>query len=424
MLYQKRLFVALLLALLGAIACVKTIDNPRAELDTEDSHAAELDAVNDVERDSDLELVFPDQGDDDPIDDEASDGADAVACVEGSRRCHLASFEQCTMGAWVELEFCGAASLCLQEQGCVACNPLNPRVCVGDNVYSCSEQGEIGALLEKCSTQACVGGNCVEDLCPSQARPIYLMDIENQLLSFDPASENLEFVALGQVTCPAAPALEGWSNTEPLPYSMSVDRHARAWILYTSGEIFWVDLTDTALHCERSDFVPASAGMEAFGMSFVANEAGAWSETLFVAGGQVGQIASGNFGQIDPSTLQLSTIAPIPNVEQAPELTGSGNASWYGYFPGVESSYIAEIDKGQGTLLQTWSLPPLDAVAAAWAFAHWGGDFYIFVAVREGEAIDNRVIKLDPSTGQTETVLEDQAYTVVGAGVSICAPIN
>ncbi len=51
------------------------------------------------------------------------------------------------------------------------------------------------------------------------------------------------------------------------------------------------------------------------------------------------------------------------------------------------------------------------------AIAWWGGFFYIFT----GLSRNTEVTRYDPKTGQTQTVAEiDQ--TIVGAGVSTCAP--
>ena len=60
----------------------------------------------------------------------------------------------------------------------------------------------------------------------------------------------------------------------------------------------------------------------------------------------------------------------------------------------------------------------------AWAFAHWGGRFYIFTThstLFGGES--SKVLRLDPTTGKVTTLLNSSPYRVVGAGVSTCAPV-
>jgi len=71
--------------------------------------------------------------------------------------------------------------------------------------------------------------------CPVEARPIYVVDAtvagnraDFKLLRFEP--EQATFTAIGQLDCPSA--------RDATPFSMSVDRRGRAWVLYSSGEIF------------------------------------------------------------------------------------------------------------------------------------------------------------------------------------------
>ncbi len=59
---------------------------------------------------------------------------------------------------------------------------------------------------------------------------------------------------------------------------------------------------------------------------------------------------------------------------------------------------------------------------SAWAFAFWGGRYYVFI--EETLAPSTDVWRLDPSDGSFERVLEDTGYRIVGAGVSTCAPVE
>jgi hypothetical protein len=54
----------------------------------------------------------------------------------------------------------------------------------------------------------------------------------------------------------------------------------------------------------------------------------------------------------------------------------------------------------------------------AYAFAFWGGDFYVFTGT-EGTTT---VTKWDPAAG-TESFHATLPATIVGAGVSTCAPL-
>src|SRR5262245_15466910 len=72
---------------------------------------------------------------------------------------------------------------------------------------------------------------------------IYVADDLHTLVSFDPEAERSRFTPIGRFDCPTSPAWPGWPGAL-VPFSVAVDRAGRAWVLYTSGELFWVDTTD------------------------------------------------------------------------------------------------------------------------------------------------------------------------------------
>jgi hypothetical protein len=79
---------------------------------------------------------------------------------------------------------------------------------------------------------------------------------------------------------------------------MAVDRTARAWVLYSSGEIFWVNTVDGS--CKPSGFARRQNGFETFGMGFVSNAEGSENETLFLAGGPYDNQRVANLASVDP----------------------------------------------------------------------------------------------------------------------------
>jgi hypothetical protein len=52
-------------------------------------------------------------------------------------------------------------------------------------------------------------------------------------------------------------------------------------------------------------------------------------------------------------------------------------------------------------------------------FAFWGGNFWLFTASGGAAKVDT----FDTATSTTTTVLPNIGFTVVGAGVSTCAPV-
>jgi outer membrane protein assembly factor BamB len=70
---------------------------------------------------------------------------------------------------------------------------------------------------------------------------------------------------------------------------------------------------------------------------------------------------------------------PVGTVQDWPELTGTGDAELWGFFPSEVTPRIAKIDKTNGSELQTFPLPTLTGMPMAWAFAFFGGDFFEFL---------------------------------------------
>ena len=159
-------------------------------------------------------------------------------------------------------------------------------------------------------------------------------------------------------------------------------------------------------------------GFTTFGMGFVSDAVGARTEMLYIGNNMNG---TKGLGRIDPTSLMLSKFADFPpGVSASPEMSGTGNAEWYGYFPSTTAGQhiIVRLNKNNGTFDTTWQLPPLPAAPNAWAFAHWGGRYYQFVT----NGGKNQIRRYDPSTQMNVVVQDNTAYRIVGAGVSTCAP--
>jgi hypothetical protein len=341
-------------------------------------------------------------------------------CQNGEGYCDYGKYRECRDGQYVDAETCVDPQVCVDNLGCVACNPAFGNVCQGNEVHTCSSEGAIGGLVTVCLTTACVSGSC-ETGCSAESQLIYVVDDDYRLMSFNPQNAASAFTELGTMPCSPGSSWPAWGSGTGTPFSMSVDRSARAWVLYTSGEIFFVDVRTLA--CQRCSFSPGASGFQLFGMGFASDTAGSESEKLYIAGGSAGALGDGNVAMLDPSSLAIQVLGPIPDAENSPELTGTGDAKLYGYFPGTAQTFVAELNKATGAVVQQWSLPPLNGTVRAWAFAHWGGKFYIFVSTQILAVTHNNVLRLDPATGQTETFLAETPYTVVGAGVSTCAPV-
>jgi hypothetical protein len=88
--------------------------------------------------------------------------------------------------------------------------------------------------------------------------------------------------------------------------------------------------------------------------------------------------------------------------------------------PDATSSRVVKFDKVTGGAITTYNLPTLAATGAGYAFAHWGGDFWVFL-IKMGEP-STTVYQVDGTNGTIKGTTPTTARTIVGAGVSTCAP--
>jgi hypothetical protein len=283
--------------------------------------------------------------------------------------------------------------------------------CAGEST-SCPDAGPGGS-----------GGGGGDDDCADGARLVYVVTDADDLLRFETDGDQYAFTPIGHLSCPSGPEWPARGGGPSHPYSMSVARDGRAWVLYTSGEIFTVSTVDAS--CAATSFPPDAGRFELFGMGFVADAAGTDAEHLYIAGGPATSPGEGSLGRIAPGSLAVDVRAPLVRGEFAPELSGTSAGELYAYYPGTSDTYVARLDPGSAQLATRWPLPALVGVPTGWAFAHWGGRFYVFittVTIGSG-ATDARVLRLDPATGAVDVVLSGLAFKIVGAGVSTCAPI-
>ncbi len=344
-------------------------------------------------------------------------GPSVEACAEaGATRCRGLVHQSCQDGAWTTDQTCPSA--CDDALGCVDCVPAQRRVCIAENVRACTDEGLIGGVLETCDAEhPCSDGYCGG--CAANTDRIYLLDAGAHLFSFDPRT--LALTDIGAIDCPTA----GGAS----PYSMAVDRHGQAWVLYDSGEIVLVDVADAS--CRTTDFAPDQDRFHTFGMGFVSESQGG-AETLYIAGGPDLQTAVSDtrLATIDTATLEVHEVGSLTVLDQYyPELSGDGAGGLYGYFPSTTYPSRVSVIRRDSARIG----PTLDAVQvdegdqiSAWAFARWGGAFYLFVTISSFASglppSGAEIYRLDPDTGEVTFLLSDY-HTFVGAGVSTCAPI-
>jgi hypothetical protein len=273
--------------------------------------------------------------------------------------------------------------------------------------------GGLGGVFDAGGTGGSTGDGCAEE-----TRFVYVVDSDNKLYKFDPSIQsNAAFQLIGTMGC------EGGDG----PNSMSVGRDGYAYVLYGTQDpfstnaydcagVFKVDIK-TAACAGPSAFQCGSAGFEKFGMGFSTDTAGSTAEALYLSNS-----LSPKLGKVELTTGQVTVVGNQPG---AAEFTGNANGELWGFFPDQQPPAVLQVDKSNGAILTTYSLstlPPLGVGGYAYAFAFWGGSFYIFYQVDDYDTSTN-VWKLDAG-GAVSKYIPNTGLRIVGAGVSTCAPVE
>lgn len=246
-----------------------------------------------------------------------------------------------------------------------------------------------------------VGGTGGAAGCSAATQLVYVFTTANEIWSFDPP--NKKFTKVATPDCPP-----GSAN------SMAIDRDLVAWLNYIGG-IYRFDLK-TKKGCQASG-INLPSGYSQVGMGFSTDAVGSTSETLYIDG-----IGGGGLAKVDlaaKSVIKLGNFANDPNLSgESAELTGTGDARLFGYFTTSPNVRVAELDKSNGNVLSDFELkgvsPPSD-----WAFSFWGGDFYLYAS----DGGNSHVVHYDPIKKTVDSAyVPDTGMTIIGAGVSTCAP--
>jgi hypothetical protein len=248
--------------------------------------------------------------------------------------------------------------------------------------------------------------------CPVGSNLVYVWDLDNVIHSFDPLAKTFATVAM--------PDCDAFS-----PNSMAIDRNLVAWLNYLepgnsspNDYIYKFDLK-TGTGCQPSG-IPDPGGFSQVGMGFSTDAVGGNTETLYVDG-----IGGAGLARVD---MASKTIIPIGdfgndvNLEgQSCELTGTGNATLFGYFTTSPYVRVAQLNKTNANEISdkvlTGFTPPED-----WAFSFFGGDFYMYAYPNASNSPNSSVIHYAPGTNTVDLAyIANVGFTIIGAGVSTCA---
>ena len=239
---------------------------------------------------------------------------------------------------------------------------------------------------------------------------IYVVSQENGLFSYHPPTGMLR--RIGTITCPVDPT----ASPVPTPWSMSVDRAGTAYVVFNDGHLFRVSTADA--RCAATTHVPNQGGWLTFGLGFPANRTDP-GERLYVTEADFMGPSLG-LGWIDTTSVRLTIVGPYSQTLGRSELTGTRDGRLFAFsLDTTAGSNLSEIDPTSARVVSSVHLA-VGTPNSAWAGAFYGGDFYLFTTPPPG--VGTTVTRYRPADGSL-VVVSTLTETVVGAGVSTCAPM-
>jgi hypothetical protein len=241
--------------------------------------------------------------------------------------------------------------------------------------------------------------------CSEEGTWVYVISHDYGLYRFDPSLR--QFTLIAPIDCPGLGQ----------PFSMAVSRSAIAYILFYENSPGWscvgmnaVDVVTgeclglTNFDCDNPE------EFALFGMGYATLGPDTGQEKLYVMRGwdQSPWLAS-----LEPEDGTVVPLVSMGSQSQA-EMTGNSRGELFGFFGWDDPKFLARIDVSTGALHDIVSIPQLSGNSAT-AVAYWGGDFYIFWS----EAGTGDVYRVSGTTVSHHTSFP---FSIVGAGVSTCAP--
>ena len=271
--------------------------------------------------------------------------------------------------------------------GCAEGQPPSAFVPIDDAGAEGGTDPEAGAFAETGSLVS------PDTECAEETKQVYVLGTDKTLYRFAP--DKLEFTRIGVVACPTAAGT----------FSMAIDRRGTAWVEFLDGRLFAVNTFDAS--CKPTTFRPGQTGFTTFGMGYAKNgvpDGGADAgETLYVAGA--------GLASLDTKSFELTFLGSLSFGRT--ELTGQ-DTQLFAF--SVESGVIAALNKTTAATEKVYRTSAVNE-NAAFAFAQWGGDFWVFTG--NGRSI---VTQYSPATDTSKVVVQDTGMLIVGAGSSTCAP--
>ncbi len=238
-----------------------------------------------------------------------------------------------------------------------------------------------------------------EDDCENTSDLVYVIDKDSEsLYLFEP--ETLTLDKLGTLDC------DYWSS----PASMAVARDGVAYVRYSDDAVYAVDVE--TLHCTQTSYRDSSTNFGSFGMGYATDDADTWRDSLYLSN-------ENRLARLDTASWSLDILGALSSQS---ELTGNAEGELWAFLPLESPAELVQLDKETGQKLETLNMHnfPDPTTIDTFAFATWGGDFWLFVRT-SGMGSSTDVYQVTPQ-GHMTKVAPNIGINVVGAGVSTCAP--
>ena len=236
-----------------------------------------------------------------------------------------------------------------------------------------------------------------ENDCKGLEDAIYVIDRDSEAIYYYDTRE-AEFNHVGDLDC---------GQFAGQPASMSIARDGFAYVRYYDDTLYSVNL-DT-MECEETSY---ESDFGHFGMGFATINANGWRDELYVAN-------RSQLARLDVANWTMENVGRLPSQS---ELTGNRLGQLWAILPLETPARVVELNKENARIERSINLErfPNPYTIDTFAFANWGGDFFIFVR-QNGMGESTRVLRVSGSDGSTQVDAEDTGLNIVGAGVSTCA---
>lgn len=240
--------------------------------------------------------------------------------------------------------------------------------------------------------------------CSEEGTWIYVINHQHELYRFDPPLRLFHLIST--LDCPTAGQ----------PFSMAVSRSNVAYVLYYEPGVVASCVALNAVDVITGQCLGPTGfdcantyGFNLFGMGYATLGPDTGQEKLYIMKGWDSEPWLANLEPED------GTVIPLVEIDDdfLGEMTGNSLGELFGFFNEYPSK-VGRIDTSTGQLHDVVELPE-EVNGGASAVAYWGGSFYVFAS----SGYSGDVYRV---WGNNTTHHMSFPFSIVGAGVSTCAP--